>query len=132
MRRPWDLVRVVAFVVPLSVGAVTWQMDSSPFSFADVGITPHPRPDRNAGVFRYKTAVHGRVVTVQCELPSGVADATLSIHLLSGRLIESFALHSGSNTVTWRMKRFAGTSGLYLAAIRYGSVAKTIPLCAVK
>jgi hypothetical protein len=72
------------------------------------------------------------VVSIQYSLPQNAKGATLGIYNLSGVRVQSFDLAPGTNMVRWGVSSQRIASGIYLAALRYGTVENKIQISIVK
>jgi len=115
--------------MPLIVEAVTWQMDSSPFTFPVTGVL-----NGSAQITTYQLGLKSRydgsigIVTFSFNLPSQINKAKLSVYNCGGVLVQKFDLLQGSSFVQWNVSRKNVKSGIYLASLSYGNVEKNIKI----
>ena len=118
--------KTLRFLVPvvlinaIGIFAVTWQMDSSPFSFPTTGVGQAMNAPQ-ARVNFYCVSINNGLVLLRYQLPYGIDNGVLKIFGLSGNLIASFKVNYGSTSVQWSSRKNKVTSGVYMAALRYGS-----------
>jgi hypothetical protein len=117
---------------PLLVGAVTWQMDSSPFSFPAVSTINgnHMIVSQSAIRCNYD-AVRG-IVAIRYTLPKVAKNAKLNIYNIGGVMIKTFDCAPGSNAIAWNLGSNKVAAGIYLASMRYGNVENKTQISIVK
>ena len=109
----------MVLVNAVGIFAVTWQMDSSPFSFPGTGVGQAKIIPQARVILRYIPDNKGKVVLMY-QLPYGIDNAALKIYNLRGNLVASFHVKSGSSVVQWSPRKNNVTSGVYMASLRYG------------
>jgi hypothetical protein len=132
MKKICCLYAAVALMAPLIVGAVPWQMDSSPFVFPGSGVKLLKQSNGSQAFLKYKQGICRGYVTFQYSLPQGIKTARLDIYDLFGKQIESLGLSAGANSVQWSIAKRNVAAGIYLAAMRYGSFENKIQISIVK
>jgi hypothetical protein len=132
MKKLCCLYAAIALMAPLIVGAVPWQMDSSPFVFPGSGVKFLKQTNASQAVLKYKQGISRGFVTFQYSLPQGTKTARLAIYDLFGKQIESIDLSAGANSVQWDIAKRNVAAGIYLAALRYGSFENKIQISIVK
>jgi hypothetical protein len=117
---------------PLLVGAVTWSVDSSPFSFPTVSTVMGPQALISQTAFKSTyDAGHG-IVAFRFNLSSVTKNATLNIFNHNGVRVRSFDVSQGTSAVQWNISRNNIAAGIYLASLRSGTVEKSIQISIVK
>jgi hypothetical protein len=113
--------------------AVTWQTDSSPFTFFTSGVKRNDNRmgASRAGLWCMTNASKGAVI-FHYRLPSKVTAATLHIYNLSGHAVRKFDLRPGADIVSWDIGQQGICAGVYMAAMRQGAFEKKIQLSIVK
>jgi hypothetical protein len=124
------LAAAVAFLVPLSVGAVTWTMDSSPFTFPG-GVAVKGRSAAESAVWCTPEVRNG-TAAIRYSLPADASDARLDIYSLSGQLVRTYALESGVNAVRWDTPHGRAAIGTYVVSLRWGAISKTVQFSVVR
>ncbi len=132
MKKICFLYAVIAFVAPLIAGAVTWQMDSAPFGFPGTAVKYFRQSDASRAALNCNPSMCNGYVTFQYALPQGAKNARLTIYNLVGKVVESFDLSAEANTVRWGVEKNNVVTGVYLAAMRYGSFENKIQISIVK
>jgi hypothetical protein len=121
MKKSLLILAAVLLALPLTVGSVTWQMDSAPFTFPGTGAEKAQQAVSAARVLTcHFDAVKGSAV-FQCRLPLGVKSAKLSMYNISGAQIGSMDVKAGGSTVEWRASGSRVPAGIYVAVLRYGT-----------
>jgi hypothetical protein len=131
MKKTFSFFMAIAFMAPIIAGAVPWQMDSSPFYFPTVSVANRLHAPAQASLL-CRPATSKGVVTIQYNLPQNAKGATLGIYNLSGVRIQSFDLAPGTNVIRWGVSSQRIAAGVYLAALRYGTVENKIQISIVK
>jgi hypothetical protein len=121
----------IAFMAPIIAGAVPWQMDSNPFYFPGVSVKNRVHSPAQISLL-CRPVISKGVVSIQYSLPQNAKGATLGIYNLSGVRVQSFDLAPGTNMVRWGVSSQRIASGIYLAALRYGTVENKIQISIVK
>jgi hypothetical protein len=122
----------VVVLSPLLVGAVTWQMDSSPFVFPTVSVLngQHMANAQTAIKCRFDAA--RGIVSFSYNLTSAAEGAKLKVYNIGGVMVKTFDLPAGTGTVQWNISRNNVAPGVYMASLRYGNVEKKTQLSIVK
>ena len=111
--------------------AVTWQMDSSPFTFPAAGVVQRDLRHAAQGAFRYTMNAPKGILTFHYVLPAGCTSATLRLYRPSGALVGSTAVPAGGS-FTWRFADEKASAGVYVAALRFAGAEKKIAITIVK
>ena len=112
----------VFLTLPVTIGSLTWQMDSNQFQWPGVLVTSSG-PDRTIDLsLTYKTEATGGIVNISYALPPGVGGATLRIFGVSGALIKDFRLQPGSAAVQWNIGTDRVAPGVYVASLWCGTL----------
>ncbi|HUI92053.1 MAG TPA: T9SS type A sorting domain-containing protein [Chitinivibrionales bacterium] len=119
-------------MAPIIAGAVTWQMDSSPFGFPAESVKNPAQSNAMLTAHLCRPVVNNGFVTIQYSLPQNVRGATLTIYNLFGARIQTFDLTPGSNAVRWGVSSHRVVTGVYLAAMRYGTNEEKTKISIVK
>jgi len=123
---------IALILLPLAPRAVTWQMDSNPFSFS-TPITYNRKPTASSQLNLWCIPdVHRGIVTIMYNLPAAGKSAKLTIYNFLGVVIESFNVQPGNASVQWNFAKKQVVGGIYLASIRCGNIEKKTQLSIVK
>jgi hypothetical protein len=131
MKKSAAIILIAAIAFPLVVQAVSWQMDSNPFSFGTPVKYNHKTAASQLNLWCKPDAKKG-IVTILYNLPVSGKTATLTIYNILGSAIESFTLQPGSTSVQWTFAKKQAPTGIYIAAIRCGNLEKKTQLSIVK
>jgi len=107
--------------------AVTWQMDSSPFTFPSLAIK-----DNNAGLghadlnLRIGKSSHDGSVEFNFRVPVGSGTSTLCIYSLNGVQIQDYNLSHTLTSVRWDCDKDQVTAGVYIASLKCGVAEKKL------
>ena len=121
----------IVLVNALGIFAVTWQKDSSPFSFPTTGAGQTINVPQARANFRC-VSVNNGLVTMKYQLPSGIENGVLNIFGLRGNRIASFNVNSSSTSIQWSARKNNVTSGVYMAALQCGAKEERIKLSIVQ
>ena len=132
MKKTFNFFMAIAFMAPIIAGAVTWQMDSGPFTFPGVSVKNQAHSNAAQAALWCRPTISKGVVTIQYSLPQNAKGAKLSIYNLSGVRIQSFDCAPGTNVISWGVSAQRIAAGVYLAAMRYGTVENKIQISIVK
>jgi hypothetical protein len=117
--------------IPLLTSAVDWQMDSAPFSWADVGVnsanTPVVKPSLTCLPHFGK-----EFVTFRYTATAGAGPLTLSIYAVSGALVKAIALRPGANAIQWKIAPGSTAGGIYFARLHGTNIDKAVRFSLVK
>jgi hypothetical protein len=119
--------KMLRFLVPMflvnaiGVFAVVWPvMDSNPFTFKGVGVAKTMNVSQ-ARLNFHCGSINNGVVTLRYQLPYGVNSGMVKIYNLRGNQIASFNVNANTTSIQWSSGKGKITSGVYMAALRYGS-----------
>jgi len=132
MKKLWNLCAFAALALPLVASAAQWSITSAPFDFPGVGVRFNKSASPAQSSLTYRSGMSRGLVTFQYSLPEGTKNAKLQIYSLSGVRVESLDLAAGSNSVAWNFSKRKIGSGIYLAAMRFGSFENKIQISIVK
>jgi hypothetical protein len=122
----------MALVIPFLVGAVTWTADSNQFHWIQTSTINRSLLTASQLAFHYRADLATGSVTILYNLPSRAKGAKINIYNVSGVLLKTFDLQSGSKAVQWNIAKDNAAAGIYVAALRCGDVEKKIQLSIVK
>jgi flagellar hook assembly protein FlgD len=122
----------VVVLSPFLAGAVTWQMDSSPFTFPAVSVLNGNRVAASQTAIKCRfDAVRG-IVAFSYDLPATAEGAKLKVYNTGGVMVKRFDLRAGSSAVQWNTSGGSVAPGIYMASLKYGNLEKKIPISIVK
>jgi hypothetical protein len=122
----------VVVLSPLLVGAVTWQMDSSPFTFPAVSVLNSTHMAGSQMAIKCKYDAAQGIVAFSYDLPSTATAAKLKVYNTGGVMVKSFDLRTGNGTVQWNISKNKVAPGVYMASLKYGNVEKKTQISIVK
>jgi hypothetical protein len=108
-------------IVPAIIGAVTWQMDSSPFSFSPTSAVQKTVARQSPQAIICKPDIARGAVMFRYTIPAGVRSVTLSIYDLAGACLATIGLKPGRTSAQWGTPENRIGAGAYLAILHYGS-----------
>jgi hypothetical protein len=126
------VVMSVVALSPLLVQAVTWQLDSSPFSFPTVSSRMGSQAVISQTEFTSTYDAGRGIVSFRFNLPSLTKGATLNVFNHNGVKVRSFDLGQGISSVQWNVSKKTIAAGIYLASLRFGTVEKSTQISIVK
>ncbi|MBN1130849.1 MAG: hypothetical protein JXA71_17810 [Chitinispirillaceae bacterium] len=131
MKKPLLVLAAVLLALPLTVGSVTWQMDSNQFQWPATSVK-RPGPDQSVTLsLACKPDAAGGIVKISYALPTGVKNATLRIYGVSGALVKDFRLRSGSAAIHWDIGADRVAPGVYVALLRCGTLENKQPIAII-
>jgi len=108
-------------IIPAILGAVTWQMDSAPFSFSPTNAGPKAAARQSPQAIVCKPDIARGVVMFHVAMADGAWSATLSIYDLAGIRRAAFDLKPGSAAIQWGTPENRIKAGAYLAIMHCGN-----------
>jgi hypothetical protein len=132
MKKSTAMILITALLLPFIASAVTWQMDSNPFSFGTpIKYNAKQTAASQLNLWCQSNALKG-IVTIMYHLPGSGKGAKLTIYNTLGVAIKVFTLKAGSSSVQWNFASEQKVTGIYMAAIRCGNIEKKTQLSIVK
>jgi flagellar hook assembly protein FlgD len=122
----------IVVLAPLLAGAVTWQMDSSPFSFPATSVFGGAHMIASPSAIKSSFDEARGIVSFSCNLPSRAEGAKLRVYNSNGVMVKAFELQTGTSSVQWNVSKNKVAAGVYLASLRYGDVENKIQISIVK
>lgn len=132
MKKAFFIFMSVVLLMPLLAQAVTWQMDSSPFSFPTVSVLGTTHMIASQTAIRSSFDASRGIVSFSFNLPSTVQGAKLKVYNSGGVMVKAFDLSTQAGSVQWNISKSKVAAGVYLASLRYGDVENKIQLSIVK
>jgi hypothetical protein len=122
----------VIMLSPLIAGAVTWTMDSNPFTFPNAGIIGNPQSQHSGTTLRWRFDSTQGIIAFNYDLPSIPKGTTLNVYTAGGILVRGFDLQPGSSLVEWNISESKLAAGVYIASVRCENIDHRIKFSIVK
>jgi hypothetical protein len=120
MKKILLILAISLLALPVTVGSVTWQMDSAPFSFPTIGAKKQLKDVAHNANFTCHFDAIKNVAVFKYILPAKIQTATLIIYSVSGVQVGTADVKTGSKTAEWGEPGKKIPAGIYFAVLRYG------------
>lgn len=119
-------------LTPLIAEAVTWSLDSSPFSFPNNSVGKFTQPIGSQLTLKSSFSAARGLVFFRLTLPSLEKGAMLNVFNHKGVKVKSFDVGSGSSVVQWNISKTNVPAGIYLASLKCRGIEKSAQISIVK